>query len=153
MDKVTTFFSIESLFKTISGCEIDKFEVHLHGGDSDTRTQAAKIVGLVKSQKNSELVSANLCNGDDFKCLAIDSRTGKIFTIFSVRQLDYGDHYDLRIKHAASRIKESPLDLGFDGRNMIQKATLTSSLFSSSPQKNEETYCGIKPGFLYGNGL
>lgn len=153
VDECTTFSSIELLFKIISSCESDRLEVHMHGGNSTTKTQAAQIVGLVKSKKNSELVSANLCKGYDRKSLAIDSRTGKTLTAFSVSGLQYNDDFDVRIKTAGLRTTESPLNLVFDGRSMIQKANLTNSLFSSRAPKVQENYCGFKPGFLLGNGF
>jgi hypothetical protein len=146
---LTTFSSVESLFRRISSDESDKLEVHLHGGDSMTRKQAKEMVALVKGQKNSELVSANLCNGYDSKSFAIDSRTGKTSTTFSAKQLEHSSDFEERLKIAALKLSKSSLKLVFDGRRMLQQATVASD--PANHPKTQETYCGFKPGFLQGH--
>jgi hypothetical protein len=152
VDALTTFSSVESLFRRVSSNESDNLEVHLHGGDSSTKKQAMEIVELVKSQKNAELVSANLCTGHASKSLAIDSRTGSTFTVFSAKKLEHSsDCEDSRLKTLELQFTETPLSLCLDGRKMIQQVAKLSanSVFSpASTKKKPETYCGLKPGFL-----
>ena len=49
------------------------------------------------ARNNAEILSANVCSGDS-KSLAIDARTGEIFTVFQPNQLECGKDFDARMQ-------------------------------------------------------
>jgi hypothetical protein len=66
--------------------------------------------------------------------LAIDSRTGKTCTIFSATQLEHSSDFEERLTIVGLQLQESSLKLAFDGRKMIQQATVPSVALSVCPQ-------------------
>ncbi|WP_392538620.1 hypothetical protein [Legionella sp. 227] len=116
VDALTSLSSVESLFKRISSDDNDILEVHLHGGDSSSKKQAAQIIELVENHENAKILSADVCHDGHSKSLAIDSRNGEVFNELSPTQLEHGRNSEDQLKIVAFRLIESPLELSFDGR-------------------------------------
>lgn len=161
IDALTSLSSVRSLFARIANDDNDSLEVHLHGGDSSSKKQAMEIVELVKSQNNAEIISANLCSlFGGSKSLALDSRTGKTFTIFSAKRLEHSSDFMIKLQMIELQFEQSPLKLSFDGRNLTPKVhevstapTFFAPVSKTSGVTASETYCGLKPGFLLNNNF
>lgn len=118
VDSLTETPCLRQYLQRISGNQSDEIQVHLHGGDNSSREQAAGIVDFLRSQPNIKIVSANLCEGLESKSLALDTRTGEIFTDFAPSQLETGKDDEIKIRMLAMNTRESPLNLSFDGERI-----------------------------------
>lgn len=90
-------------------------QIHLRGGDGSSKKMCTEIIKLLKSRDDIQIISANIGTGGNAKSLAIDSRTGEIFTNFSPKQLHHEENYNDKIKLVAMRIDKYPIELSFDG--------------------------------------
>ena len=111
VDFGTDLNSLSEYLDKMGGSASNKLEIHLHGGDNTTREQMAEIVGLIKQRSDTKIISAELCTGTggEAKRLALDSRTGEVFTIFDHDQLHRDKMYP------GIQPRGTPLILSFDG--------------------------------------
>jgi hypothetical protein len=113
--------SLTQYLDKLGGNEQSKIQIHLHGGDDSTRVQANQIIEFIRCRPGAEIVSANICNGShDAASLAIDARTGDVFTDFRPQQLDLGEDFDARMKILGVQLRGGirqpfPLRLIYDG--------------------------------------
>jgi hypothetical protein len=115
VDSLSNLKSLSQHLDKIGGSEGSKIRIHLLGGDTSSRKQASQIVSLIKGRSDTEIVTAELCAGGESKSLALDARTGEVFTTFRPQQLDLGKDSDARTRMIAMQFNESPLTLTFDG--------------------------------------
>jgi phosphotransferase system HPr-like phosphotransfer protein len=117
IDSLTSASSINAIFKQLQAKEDEEIHVHIYGGDEVeiSKKVAKTIINIINSQNNTEIISANVCNGGRPKRFAIDSRSGEIFTKFSITQLDHAEDSDKRLQLVRLQFSESALRLSFDG--------------------------------------
>ncbi|MGC1853947.1 MAG: hypothetical protein WA659_01015 [Candidatus Aquirickettsiella sp.] len=132
IDALTTLFSLNQYFtKLSSNAENgDKIQVHLSGGDNSSKKKTTALIKEINDCNDTEIISANICNGNDSKSLAIDSRTGEIFTSFRPNQLQHAPDYRLRMELVSMQFSESALSESFDGTKFPNKVSAGLMFFS-----------------------
>jgi chemotaxis receptor (MCP) glutamine deamidase CheD len=118
-DELTDINSIDDLFYQLSENSRATLEVHLAGGSEESRDKVTEVINRIRRQENVEIKSAAVIHKNDFngKSLAIDARTGEIFTQFYPQQLDNGEEIEARIRLLGMLVTEIPLQCIYDGRN------------------------------------
>ena len=125
VDSLTDLKSLALNLNKISD-NTPSLQIHLAGGDSSTCAQAAELIKMLEDM-NIKIVSASICNDAGSKSLAIDSRTGEIFTFFYPNQLDEGNDSELRMMLVKANIQKSPLTLIFEDNPKINPQTKLTS--------------------------
>jgi hypothetical protein len=93
IDSLTDLKSLKYQFDKLSDGKI-ALQIHLTGGYSLYKKLAIDIINTLKDYKGAEITSSELCSSDyGSKKLAIDARTGEIFTNFDLECL--GDKGEL----------------------------------------------------------
>lgn len=102
VDALTNLRSVKYHLRKFCENKDMKVQIHLAGGDHSTRNQAVKIVEFTNEFSNTEIISANIGKGGTLKSLAIDSRTGEVFTSFNPTQLAHGENSNAGITNAGT---------------------------------------------------
>ncbi len=118
IDRLTELNSTDQMFYQLGKEGDSPLEVHLAGGDSSSIEMVTKLVNQIAAKDNVVIKSADIIgNGFEGKRLAIDARTGEVFTDFEVDQLDMGPNADAKMQ-----FMPTPLQLGFDDREETREA-------------------------------
>lgn len=88
VDAKTDLHSLYGYFYKLLGND-DSIDIHLAGGDTTSEDTVIDLLKMINQNPQFSLKSARIL-GDDITSLAIDSRTGQIFTEFHYTQLDLG---------------------------------------------------------------
>lgn len=80
-------------------------DIHIAGGDSTSESTVVSILKMINQNPRFILKTARIL-GRDIKSLAIDSRTGEIFTDFHHEQLDKGANVNMRMQFAALMVND-----------------------------------------------
>jgi hypothetical protein len=112
IDSKTKLDSLNRLLKMMSP---SSSSVHLCGGDMSSKEMCMDIVDLIESN-GFRISSADIVRSD-VSSLAIDSRTGSIYSPISSEDLEIRKDTELRLKMAFFHIlaESSPLNLIYDG--------------------------------------
>jgi len=102
VDALTSLSSLDAYFDRLSPSPRAKLQVHLAGGDDSSKEQVTIILEKIYSLRDAEILSANLCCGHESKSLAIDSRTGEVFTVFHPKQLGKTEDHEFRMARVMS---------------------------------------------------
>lgn len=95
VDELTLLHSITDIFYQLGKNSKEKLQVHLAGGDESSRNMVTEIINIISHTPNAEIISSDVLNpGGGSKQLAIDARTGEVFTEFKLDQLDTGPNYE-----------------------------------------------------------
>lgn len=127
VDMLTDLDSLRLHLNNLGGNAQDKIQIHLLGGNDGTRVQASEIISIINDRGDAEIVSARICsslNRESGEQLAIDARTGEVFTNFTPEQLDLGADFDFRnltTRRSAALNNRRPLTLVYDGTKPDQK--------------------------------
>ena len=113
LDTSIALSSVEEMFAELSKDSDAILQVHLRGGDFMSRKMIDRLLELINGMNNVEIISADLIS-EDVRSIAIDARTGEIYTEVLFRQLDAnGEGYD-------SIYIQNSLNLQYDGRGRSQ---------------------------------
>ncbi|AIK97263.1 hypothetical protein [Candidatus Odyssella acanthamoebae] len=110
IDIFTEISSLNKVFHNLQSQKSEALEVHLAGGDDYVIEMMLSILKLIEQQPNAIIKSANLVTNYANK-LAIDSRTGEIYTSFDSPYLKHEEDYDLRMRLIALACVKSPPEL------------------------------------------
>lgn len=114
IDSLTTMDSVRNLFFVLCNGK-SPLEVHLRGGEKASPHLAIQLLEMIDSQPDTLLKSACLCAEDgNSKMLAIDSRSGEIFTDFDIANIDIGKDYLYRKTIMQSQRIPSGLSTSFN---------------------------------------
>ncbi len=132
VDADTDLSSLGGMFHQLSKESDATLEVHLAGGLMESRNNVIELIRQIQYQKNIEIKSADIIpeSTTTTKSLAIDSRTGEIFTQVNLNQLDPGDDADMRKRILDMKLSmgmKTPLDLIYDGRKPEEQPTVKSN--------------------------
>ncbi len=130
-------------------------QVHLYGGDASTEKMCMDIFEIFKASDfeiyNSDIVRTS----NDCASLAIDSRTGKIYSPVRPYQLETPNEI-LRLQLAGLIVGKRALRKVYDGgkeklqtiQEIPSSSLISNSLFSPATTSTaQETYCEFKPCF------
>lgn len=117
VDSLTDLSSLSKYFNQLSS-EDTTIEVHLSGGQGN-KDKATEVIDFVKNYPNADIKSAKVCNPEASQSLAIDSRSGKTFTWFSVNQLQYPEDYKSRLLSVGMQMGRSPLKETFNSTRSV----------------------------------
>jgi chemotaxis receptor (MCP) glutamine deamidase CheD len=115
---------IQSLHKIIErmGGKDQPLQAHLAGGRPMTETMVGGVLDILKQHGNISIKSADIMNDDDsMKSLAIDSRTGEVYTRFMSMHMDKGpNHSAIMGYHASTASQVLPLRPDYvDGKSYV----------------------------------
>lgn len=99
IDSMTNLNSLHSIFSNLNPTK-DKdtpVEIHLAGGDESSKEMVAKVINIIENFEYAKIISASIVRPNPAQ-LAIDSRTGEVFTDFSAHQLNLGENISMRLK-------------------------------------------------------
>lgn len=118
IDALTDIASLEEILEKLSkgNAHID---VHLVGGDDTSRDKMVDLINLFKNFHNVSIESADLGKRKDAEAglprsLAIDARTGQVFSDFSKKQLVFDHGREERAMRRLMGYGNSELELTFD---------------------------------------
>jgi hypothetical protein len=127
MDSSTDSNSLSKYIDIIKGDEPEaKIHIHLAGADNSSKKELIELLRFLQTRTNTSIISADILNGvaDSYpgpRSLAIDSRTGEIFTQFDPKQLFFSSPPELQalaVEFAMLGQQQNSLALTFsyDGR-------------------------------------
>jgi hypothetical protein len=136
IDALTELPSTDALFYQLSKDSDATLEVHLAGGMEMSREQVTELIRRIQIKPNVAVKSANIIpedGGFGGKSLAIDSRTGEVFTDFDVHQLNT-PNLDGRLMMVGMQFIRSPINWAYDGRvnAEVKPYKIQPTFFSSS---------------------
>lgn len=143
VDSLTNINSLAHHVDQISS--VGAVEVHLSGGDSSSKKMVTEIIKLINSRQGAKIISANVCNGYESKSLALDSRTGAVFTSFDPKQLQHADDWELRLQLVGMQFSSSAITKSFDGREVPRPMSTVS--YTEEQDEERKNQVVIQPRF------
>ncbi|MBN8828686.1 MAG: hypothetical protein J0H68_08260 [Sphingobacteriia bacterium] len=138
IDTLTDLNSIESMLRAVRRSSYSKIEVSLVGGANSTKQLAINLIETFNDETQYLIKSTNLINGQTTQQLAIDARTGKIFTTFDPSNLNLGPDYNAKSVHLENYMR--CLVCNYDGRtDLIQENNTNISANFRSLKENEQS--------------
>jgi hypothetical protein len=131
---------IQSLHKIIEklGGDGKTLHAHLAGGEAITEKMVTGVLDILKQHGNVTIKSADIMSEQrSLKALAIDSRTGEVFTSFMSINMDKGpNHSAIMGYHASTAAQVLPLRPDYvDGKSyVVQDQQVTTSPALQSPK-------------------
>jgi hypothetical protein len=111
VDALTDINSLKKYLDIIAKDSSEPLQVHLAGGDKSSKKMCANIIKMLKDRGDNTIKSSKLIPlGQSGESLAIDARTGEIFTSFTFKQLDLGNDFDFKSKVIALQISVRPIN-------------------------------------------
>lgn len=114
VDSATHLDSLNRLLKMMNP---SSSSVHLCGGDMSSQDMCMDIVELIESNgfkiSNSDIVRSGFCF--DSASLAIDARTGSIYSPVSPKHLETGKDQEIRLQMAGMVFGKSAVRVVYDG--------------------------------------
>ena len=110
--------TLNNMISSIQSSQDKKLSIHLRGGDSSAKNQAKDLLNYLSKRGDVEIKSCSLVTYTSDR-LAIDSRTGDIYTNFQVNQLEAHPECSQLIQRHVLQIMSnnlSPAGIQFDGR-------------------------------------
>ena len=111
VDGLTNINSLKKYLDIIAKDSSEPLQVHLAGGDESSKKMCANIIKMLKDRGDNTIKSSKLIPlGRSGESLAIDARTGEIFTSFDPKQLDLGNDFDSKSKLIGLQISVRPIN-------------------------------------------
>jgi hypothetical protein len=116
IDSLTTLSSLDRHIDKIKGNGTTPIEIHLVGGEMSSKKMVIALLAKIDDMPGLTIKSSNLIgNPQDSKSLAIDTRSGEIFTEFANQQITLSPNYERRLQWIEMQSSESPIQLFYDG--------------------------------------
>lgn len=154
---ISCLYDIPTLFKNIS---IEHSVAHISGG-TGCEEDSLKIIDILERHK-IKIVNADI-ERDRYlpASLAIDARTGNIYSPVDISQLHIPLNFDIRFSKILFDVKMTPLRLCYTSKTLVKiderKESSTASAITlgiikppvkSITQLKNPDYCGLKSGFF-----
>ncbi len=112
IDELTNISSLNKYLDTIAKNSSEPLQVHLAGGEEESKKMCVEIIKMLNKRGDNIIKSSKLIPlGGSGESLAIDARTGEIFTSFNPDQLDLGKDFDLKNKLLGFQTNNRPINL------------------------------------------
>lgn len=112
IDGLTNISSLNKYLEIIAKDSSQPLQVHLAGGTEESKKMCVEIINMLNKRGDNVIKSSKLIPlGGSGESLAIDARTGDIFTSFNPDQLDLGKDFDLKNKLLGLQINNRPINL------------------------------------------
>lgn len=110
VDALTELSSLRRYLDIIAQDSTEKLQVHLAGGQESSKEVCAKIIKMLNDRGDNTIKSSKLIPlGGSGESLAIDARTGEVFTSFNPDQLDLGTDFDSKNQLLGLQTSTSPI--------------------------------------------
>ena len=97
IDGLTNISSLNQYLEIIAKDSPQPLQVHLAGGKEESKKMCVEIINMLNTRGDNIIKSSKLIPlGGYGESLAIDAKTGEIFTSFNPDQLDLGKDFDLK---------------------------------------------------------
>jgi Protein N-terminal asparagine amidohydrolase len=112
IDGLTEISSLKKHLDIIAKNSSEPLQVHLAGGQEESKKMCAEIIEMLNKRGDNTIKSSKLIPfGGSGESLAIDARTGEIFTSFKPKQLDLGTDFDSKSKLLGFQTNNRPINL------------------------------------------
>lgn len=110
VDALTDLSSLRRYLDIIAQDSKEKLQVHLAGGQESSKEVCTKIIKMLNDRDDNTIKSSKLIPlGGSGESLAIDARTGEVFTSFNPNQLDLGTDFDSKNQLLGLQTSISPI--------------------------------------------
>ena len=134
--------SINIYLQNISGNSQNQINIFICGGQESTKQQVADLLKIINQSEQYKISYSNLIgNGLESHQLAIDSRTGEIFTNFDPKKLYHPKDFQAKNSLIAMQFAKSPIELSYEGTKDL--------LENEQPMKNLVTDKSFDYGSVY----
>jgi len=111
IDQLTEISSLKKHLDIIAKNSSEPLQVHLAGGQEGSKKMCAEIIEMLNKRGDNTIKSSKLIPlGGSGESLAIDARTGEIFTSFEPKQLDLGRDFDLKMRMLGMQMERRPIN-------------------------------------------